>query len=87
MKPTFELVTPILPSPQGLQRMPTVLPVGATTEPVPVSVTNGSVYFFEEMSDADVAAYRNMIKDCEKASVAARAKRSGLVMPKEDGRA
>jgi hypothetical protein len=87
LEPAFELVTPIVPGPGGFSRMPTILPVGATTDPVPVSVANGAVYFLEELSETDQAAYKDMVKTCQKQCVAARAKRSGLVMPKGDERA
>lgn len=88
LQPAFELVMPIMPGPGGaLSRMPTVLPVGVTTDPVPVSCANGSVYFFDEMNESDSAAYKTMIRDCIKQSTAVRAKRSGLHLPKEGERA
>lgn len=85
LNPAFEFVTPIIPTSGGLQRVPTVMPVGATMHPVPVSVTNLTIYFLEEMTESDQENYAQMIQQAEDQRTEARAMRAGLTTARNPG--
>lgn len=81
LNPALEFITPIVPGKDGPQRLSTMLALGATVQPVPLSTVNGDIYFFEEMHPVDRAAYTKMVHDCQKSLEAMRARRAGLVAP------
>jgi len=79
--PAYEFVCPIIPSPQGLQRLPTVMPLGACLEEVDVRTRWTSIVLLHEMSGGDYQTYYEMVAKAEEHMREARLKRVGLVKP------
>jgi len=82
LKPAFEFVAPIVPTPQGqLQRLSMLVSLGACLEPVPLHTKFGTIFFFDEMTEGDRASYERMIAETVAFTEEARVKRLGLTLP------
>ena len=79
VKPVYQYIELLGPSPEGLQRLIQVLPIGPLANDIAMNVKPSDVAYFDDMQDTDQKKYKSLVEKARAMMKATKARDSGIV--------